>query len=711
MRTIQFPFNPLPLALLIPLALTGQAAFAEETRSVVLDPVVVTGSRVEHSSFDLPASIDVVSTDQINAAQARVNVSEALAAVPGVVVLNRQNYAQDLQISSRGFGARSAFGVRGVRLIADGIPATMPDGQGQAATFDLDVADRMEVARGPISAVYGNHGGGVIQLFTRDGHGDPTVTGNVSAGSYGSWKADVTAEGSKGNLGYIMDGSRFATDGYRRHSSATRDQSFAKLTQDLGEERKLSLVVNSLSQHDTEDPLGLTKTSLMRNPRDVDPAAITYNTRKSIDHVQGGVTFEQPLAAGKLQLAAYTGTRSVIQYQSTPPSVQSSGAAALKSSGAVVDFDRTFFGTSARWTGKNAWGATELTTTLGMDLDRSEDDRKGYNNYTGLYTAPTQVGVKGNLRRSELDRVTSLDPYIQGELNRGPWSLVAGIRHSRVLVEVQDRFLSNGNDSGRLNFGSTTPTVGLTYKINPVWNVYGSVARSIETPTLNELFYSGSGGGFNFGLQPAKSLHRELGTKVFLGDDTRANLALFQVNTENELVIDASSGGRTSYRNATRTLRQGVEASIDSRWQNGWSARASLTAMRAFYDQAFTSSAGLIKAGNRMPGVPDLNFYSEAVWKDPASAFSAGIELLGQGRMFVEDTNTQMPAHGFAVVNLRGGFEQKTGDWKLKEFMRLNNLFDKAYVGSVIVGDTNNRFYEPAPGTNWLLGMSAQSTF
>ena len=166
-----------------------------------LDPVVVTGSRVEHSSFDLPVSVDVVDAARIGADNARVNASEALAAVPGITVLNRQNYAQDLQISSRGFGARSAFGVRGIRLVSDGIPASMPDGQGQAATFNLDRAERIEVMRGPMSAIYGNSAGGVIQLFTVDGEDPPSVETRVAAGSYGTWKADVAAQGRAGEIG------------------------------------------------------------------------------------------------------------------------------------------------------------------------------------------------------------------------------------------------------------------------------------------------------------------------------------------------------------------------------------------------------------------------------------------------------------------------------------------------------------------------------
>src|SRR5574343_1508010 len=241
-------FRLAPLAAAIA-TLSGHALAAD----VTLDPVAVTGSRIEQRSFDLPAAIDVVTRERIDADQPRVNASEALASVPGITALNRQNYAQDLQLSSRGFGARAAFGVRGIRLIADGIPASMPDGQGQAATFNLDRAERIEVLRGPLSSVYGNHAGGVIQMFTPDGKGAPSVEGSFSAGSYGTWKADISAQGEAGGIGYVIDASRFSTDGYREHSAAERDQTMAKLTFRPSQDGKLTLIANTFRQ-DAQDP-------------------------------------------------------------------------------------------------------------------------------------------------------------------------------------------------------------------------------------------------------------------------------------------------------------------------------------------------------------------------------------------------------------------------------------------------------------------------
>ena len=707
----QYPVRWNAIAALVALGgATVTFARAEQAAPLpVADVVVVSATRIGHTVFDMPASIDVIDASRIQQSQPRVNASEALAAVPGLVAQNRPNYAQDLQISSRGFGARSTFGVRGVRLIADGIPASMPDGQGQAATFNLDMAERIEVLRGPFSAIYGNHSGGVIQLFTRDGEGAPTIETSVSAGSYGSRKADVNAQGKQGTVGYVLDASRFETDGYRAHSAATRDQAFAKLTLAPLQDAKLTIVANGLRQKDTQDPLGVSWATYQRDPRagETDASdtqtpkrtlADRYVTRKSIDHQQIGANWEQQFGDDRLRVMVYGGNRQVIQYQSFSRAFQ----APATHSGGVIDFDRDFYGADVNWTHVSQLGGGTLSTTFGVEYGRSSDDRKGYENYIG-----TQFGVKGALRRDEQDVVSNLDPYLQTEWQAGDWMLSAGVRRSTVKVSVDDRFASNGIDSGNLEFSHTTPVLGVLYRVSPMVNVYASAAHGFETPTLNELFYSGTGGGFNFGLKPAQSTHLETGIKTKLDQRTSLNAAVFQVRTSDEVVVDSSGGGRTSYRNASKTLRRGLEVSLDSAWQYGLSTRVALTALRATYDQAF----GAVPEGSRLPGVPKANAYAELAWKDSADRFGAALEGIATSKIYADDANADQAAPGYGIVNARLSANQQWNGWRFKQFARLNNLLDKNYVGSVIVGDTNKRYYEAAPQRNWLLGVSAAYQF
>lgn len=684
-------------------------AQAQKTGVALADVVVITGSKTAHTSFDLPAATDVVNAERIQAAQMRVNASESLNAVPGLVVQNRQNYAQDLQISSRGFGARSAFGVRGVRLLADGIPATMPDGQGQAATFNLDVADRIEVLRGPFSAIYGNHSGGTIQLFTRDGKGRPMLDTTFSAGSYGSHKLDVNAHGSGGGIGYLLDASRFHTDGYRQHSAATRDQSFAKITTDPTVTSHLTITAGTLTQDDTQDPLGVTWATYLRNPRAGETDATDtwqpkrtlaerYDTRKSIEHQQAGLSFEQRFGDDKLRITAYGGQRHVIQYQAFSRFLQTPAT----QSGGVVDFDRAFHGVDINWLSVRPLAGGTLSTTVGLDYARSRDERQGFENFIGA-----RFGVKGNLRRDETDTVTSTDPYAQAEWQGGPWVLTAGLRHSRMDVKVADRYLQNGNDGGAVNYRHTTPVLGVLYKASPVLNLYASAARGFESPTLNELFYSGVGAGFNFRLQPSTSTHLEAGVKAYVGADTRINAALFQAKTRDELVVDIAGGGRTSYRNASKTVRQGAEVSVDSKLGAGFTARAAVTALRAVYEEGF----GSVPAGSRLPGVPRASLFAELAWKNASGKLEAALDTLANTKVYADDTNADIPAPGYAVLGARVQASQQWGGWQVKEFARLNNLGYRRYVGSVIVGDANKRYYEAAPGRNWLLGLGAQYKF
>jgi iron complex outermembrane receptor protein len=675
--------------------------------------VIVTGSRAEHDSADFPAAINVVDARQIRDTHMRVNASEALVSVPGLVIQNRQNYAQDLQISSRGFGARSQFGVRGVRLIADGIPATMPDGQGQAATFNLDMAERIEVLRGPFSVIYGNHAGGVVQLFTREGRGRPVVESTVSGGSDGMWKVDLNALGETSDFGYVLDASRFGTEGYRAHSAARRDQGFAKLTVKTDPASKLTVTASSLSQDDTQDPLGVTWATYQRDPRagEIDTTdtqtpqrtlAERYNTRKSIDHQQAGVLFERRFGDDRLHLVAYGGNRQVIQYQAFSRAFQ----APPTHSGGVVDFDRDFYGADLNWLFVRPLGDGKLSTTVGIDYDRSTDDRQGYENFI-LAPSGLQFGVKGALRRDESDKLTGTDPYVQTEWQGGPWVVTAGLRHSRLKVEVDDRFLSNGNDSGTIEYTKTTPVLGVLYKVERGLNLYASVARGFETPTLNELFYSSGGAGFNFKLAPATSRHIEIGAKTVLNTDIRIDAALFQVRTDDEIVVDSSTGGRTSYRNAGDTLRRGAEVSLDADLKSGWSARLALSLLRATYETEF----GAVQAGSRLPGVPRASMYGELAWKDETGHLGAAVETIANGRVYAEDTNTERPAPGYGVVNLRLQARQDVDRWRFKQFLRLNNVFDRNYIGSVIVGDTNKRFYEAAPGRQWMAGFTGEYRF
>lgn len=672
-----------------------------ENATYQAEPLVVTGSRYQASGWRLPFSVNRVDAEQARLGKPGVNLSEALGSVPGLVVQNRQNYAQDLQISSRGFGARSAFGIRGIKLLADGVPLSNPDGQGQAATFDLDTLDRIEVLRGPFASVYGSNSGGVIQLFSRDGEGPPNVSLDTSQAAYGSSRTRVAAEGGNDRAGFIVNRSHFETNGYRDHSGAILDKTFAKLTLYPDDASRLSLSFSELDQNDTQDPQGLTWQQVQSDRRAAAPSALQFDTRKTVDHRQFALNYERSFAAGTWQSTLYSGTRRVIQFQSIPVAVQ----APASQSGGVIDFERRFHGIGNRWIQSFDLGSSLLTVTTGLDYDHSRDDRQGYENFVG-----DTLGVKGRLRRDERNEVTSLSPYVQAAWQLGKLELQAGLRHSEVAFEVDDRVLSNGDDSGSVTYRELTPTLGASYALLPDLNVYASWGKGLETPTLNELSYSGPDNSFGFDLKPATSEQIEVGLKARLADATSLQLALFQIDTDDELVVESASGGRSRFQNAAQTRRRGVELALESQLSDTLRSSLAYTQIDATYSKDFTSNGRLIDSGNRLPGIPARTLYGELAWQ-PLDGFSTAIEGLYRSKLYVEDSNTAKATPSYALFNWQARFEQKVGAMTFNQVLRIDNLLDREYIGSVIVGDGNGRYYEPGPERAWYVGAGVQYQF
>jgi iron complex outermembrane receptor protein len=680
-------------------AMAPVLASAQEFPDVRLPGIVISVSRVPQEGFNVPAAIDSVDERVIREDRPQVNLSEVLNRVPGIVVQNRQNYAQDLQISSRGFGSRSTFGVRGVRLIADGIPATMPDGQGQAASFNLPSAERIEVLRGPFSSLYGNSSAGVVQIFTADGPPEPTVKASLFAGSDRFRKGDVQLGGQAGDVNYIVDASRFETDGYRDHSAATRDQVNGKLKVPIASGH-LTVVVNALEQPDTQDPLGLTRAQWEANPRQVDPTAIAFNTRKSIRQNQGGAIYDLDTALGAWQAKAYGGARRVTQF------LGQEGSTPL-SSGGVVDLDRGYGGFGLRWTKTIQAAGGPLTLSAGTEGDRLKEHRRGFVN---------NAGVQGALQRDEDDVVSNADFYAQCDWQFAPrWTVNAGARYSRIRFDSRDFYIvgSNPDDSGNVAYSRTTPVAGLLLKVNPRWNIYANAGEGFETPTFAELAYRPGGAtGLNLALQPAKSQHVELGAKGRIGGNARMSLALFHIETRDEIVTNSSSGGRTDFKNASKTKRDGVEWSLEALLPAGFEVSAAYTFLNARFTEPFSSGtpAVTVPQGSKLPGVPRSVLAAELVWRHAASGFHTGVELRSSSKVYVNESNTDA-AGAYTVASLRAGLEQLWGSWRWSEFFRIDNVTDRRYAGSVIVAEARGRFFEPAPGRNYLFGLNASHAF
>ncbi len=684
------------------------AAESDPDQAVQLATIKVEATRTNTTYMQTPASIfraDMPQNDQ----SAQVNLTEVVKGIPSVQLRNRENYAQDLQLSMRGFGARSTFGVRGIRLYTDGIPATMPDGQGQTSNIDLSSLSHLEVLTGPFSSLYGNSSGGAILATTKEGQGKDSIEMSYAGGSHNKNRAGLVLQGGAKNQNepsYVISSSYFDTDGYRDHSSAEKVLNNAKLTWNLDDGTKINWVTNYVKIH-ADDPQGLNRTQWQQNPRQVNDANNLYNVRKDIEQTQTGVTWSKPINdQHELYAMAYFGNRQVTQYQSIPQSAQKNPNHA----GGVIDFERNYYGADFRWTGKELLPNTSFSA--GLAVDSMDEDRKGYENFNLVNGSPS-YGVKGTLRRDEDNTLWNVDPYIQASWQFLPtWRLDTGVRYSNVHYKSKDHYLSNGNDSDKTDYNKVLPSAALSWQIAPELLAYASYAKGFETPTFTEMAYQADKdkSGFNFDLKPSTSDNYEVGLKSQnpFGDFT---LAVFQSKTKDDIVSAGTSNGRATFRNADKTLRQGVELAWNKKLWEDLEMNASYGYLDAKFDAAIPA-VGTVKAiekGNAIPGIAKNQAFLGLAWK-PEQGFYAGADAQYMDKVYVDDVNSDT-APSYTVASIYTGYAWKYADWGINGFTRIDNLFDKNYAGSVIVNDSNSRFFEPADGRNWSAGIKVSKQF
>lgn len=679
-------------------ALAGLAppAMAQASEGGTLAPVEVQGNAQAQRRFDSAASHTSVQVDGFTAATPLVHLSELLTGQAGVVALDRQNYAQDLQIAVRGFGARSTFGVRGVRILVDGIPATMPDGQGQAATAQLQSAAQVDVLRGPLAQLYGNAAGGVLQVNTREPRAGGGAQASVAAGSFGQRLADASFDFGNRTLSGLVDVSRFETDGWREHSAARRTHLNGKLVARPDADTKITALLNLYDQPDAQDPLGLTRAQFNANPRQAPEVAASFGTRKSVAQNQWGLVLERQLGpADSVRARAYGGRRTLTQYLSF-------SGAAENSAGGVVDLDRDYHGLGLAWTHSARMpSGLPLTWTLGLDADRLSEQRQGFVN---------QNGKSGALRRNERDRAGNTDLFAQVDAWLAPtWRAVAGLRASRVDMRVSDHFITpaNPDDSGARRWRQTSPVLGLVWSASDQLNLYANLGRGFETPTLAEMAYSRDNTGPNFGLAASRSRQMEIGAK-WQGAVHQVQAAWFDARSRSEIVPAATVNGRTVFQNADNVRRRGLELAWSAQ-AGAWKPRAAYTYLDAFFGDAYTGAAGArVGAGNRLPGTA-RHLAQLALDYAPSAHWQLGATLDVSGKVFANDVNTEA-APGFAVLGLRAGytFGHAAASPRWQAWARLDNLLGRQYAGSLIVNDGNGRFFEPAAGRRIMVGLRAQ---
>jgi len=669
--------------------MVSSIAFADDIKQ--LSTTVVTATRVATDSFDLPLSIDSISGENVRDARLGANLAEVAPKIPGVVINWRGGAAQELSISTRGFGARSAFGAKGVRIYQDGIPLTTPDGQGQLGAINLDTLGSVEFLRGPFSVLYGNSSGGVVQAFTRDGAKDPTLSATVTHGSYATNRDAITYEGQYGKLNYIVNTSQLNTNGYRYHSAYRKDNFNSKLTYEVSADTKVTLLANYIDQPYTDDPISLSPSAFRNNPKQIGTSAIDQNSRLYRYNTYGGLVLDHNLSEkDSIKIMTYTGHRENLQYLNT---------------NAASAISRDVEGADFRWTRKDSLFNKPFTFTAGFNYDAMDDMRSRYGATNG------QIGPRTRL---EHQKAFNIDEFIQLSFEPSEqWILLAGLRNSRVNFSAKD--LITPSNSAYWIYNNLSPAIGITYKFTPRLNIYANYGKGFETPTFSETTYKDAPNatGPNFSLTPSKSKNFELGLKAFVTDNTRINVALFKSDTKNEIIAaNVVTASQTQYDSTANTERMGVEFSLDSRLPYNLNFYEAYTYLDASFKNKVVNSTSVILAydGNRPAGTYRNSSYTELSWKYPSFGFQGAIENIYYGSTSGFDTNlVDNTAEAYSLINLRASLKQEVSNWKITEFVRIDNATNKSYVSNVKVN--SNDTFEPGNNRNYTVGITSSYTF
>ena len=649
-----------------------------------LDEIEVTATRLDSTLLRSSRSVSVVGKDEIQNATQLLAMDEVLAGIPGLYMQNRYNFSQDLRVSLRGFGARSAFGIRGIKVIVDGIPETLPDGQAGVDSIDLGSASRIEVVRGPSSSNFGNASGGVIAIETETGTDPGFVQTTIATGDLGYSKFQLKSGGKTENMNYLINFSKQELDGYREHSVSEGSLMNAKFGFNLSEIDRLKLSLNYTDQPKSQDPGGINLSQVNTNRKSARDRNLSYDSGESLDQKRIGLVYERDHSSGLLTVRNYYVTRDF------------SNKLPFKNGGSV-NIDREFYGFGMQYQfGESLPENFSLTT--GFDIDRQDDDRKRFNNDSGKL---------GSMSFDQQEKVSSNGLFVQSRYDMGNFSISSGIRYDEVKFDITDRFLSNGDDSGEIEFDAVSPSFGLNYVMDN-GSIFASISSSFETPTTTELANPDTSGGFNALLKPQEANNIEIGYKSIKNDIYR-EIAVFNIDLNDELVPYELEEfpGRTFYSNVGKSSRKGIETLVS------WSVKPNLTLDASYTYSDFSFDSFIDKnnkdfSGSKLPGLPE-SFAYLGIRFENESGLNMNFNLNYSGDLFANNANS-VKVQAYTVSNFRLSYNINKRNWKILPYMGMNNIFDTKFNSNIRINAFGSRYYEPAPGRNSYLGITFTRT-
>ena len=664
------------------IALVAMPVFGHAQQAVdePLDEIIVTATRLQTTVREAARSVSIVDQQHIQNGTQQLALDEALAGVPGLYMQNRYNMAQDLRISLRGFGARSAFGIRGIKIIVDGIPETLPDGQAGVDSIDLGSAKSIQVIRGPSSSLYGNASGGVIVIESESGSKPPFIEARLAAGGLGFQKYQLKAGGMTGKFDYLLNIASQELDGYREHSASEGTLFNGRFGIQFAEDDRLTFVINSTDQPHAQDPGGINAVQAEIDRKSARAANLIYDAGEALDQQRFGVVYQRDRAAGSLTIRNYYVWRDFSNFLPFE-------------SGGAVDLDRFFYGFGVQYTLADVL-PEEFELMIGLDIDRQDDTRKRFDNLQGHV---------GPLRLDQREKVDSDGAFVQSKyLFNRQWDVTAGLRYDNIKFDVTDHYLIDGDDSGRISFDQFSYSFGLNRKFER-GVLFAAIGSSFETPTTTELANPDGSGGFNQSLEPQTAINYELGYKTGT-EQLFYEIAIFHINLKNELVPYElpDSPGRTFYINAGESSRTGIETAVSWRSSSGFGIDASFTWSDFKFDR-FIDENGRDFSGSRMPGVPEYFAFLSFNYENN-NGFTATFETLYSGSLFANNANS-VKVPDYVVSSLRATYDIQTTKLLLQPYIGINNLFNAHYNSNIRINAFGGRYYEPAPERNVYAGI------
>ena len=645
-----------------------KAQSQSDTTTITLQEVALQAPKTETVQNKLPFSLSAQDLTSFQAIYQQLSLQEYLGSVPGLFTQNANNYAQDLRISLRGFGSRAAFGIRGVKIIVDGVPETTPDGQGQLDNIPLGLLKSFEVLRGPSASLYGNASGGVIYLNTLDKLLDKSVQFKVIFGSYGfqSYQLNTSLENEKTEA--LIHANRTQTNGYRKNSGFEQNLFNIKIKHLFTSQSSMQLQLNYTNSPIAEDAGGLT---LEETEADRDQARqrnLDYNTYESIDHFKAGLRWQQNWGS-QWDLDTY-GFYSYRDFYGKLPF----------ENGGIIDLNRNYFGFGSRLN----YNLEEHRWQIGIETSSQQDQRDRYLNLKG---------IEGAQSFSQLESFRNLGIYILDEVQWKNLLLRTSLRYDDLSLGADSVFEDQ-------KYQVLNPSIGLSYEIDLKQRLFVNFSSSFETPTLSELSSNPSGEeGLNLELNPSRALNYELGWKG-LWAKTRIEANLFFIESSNEILpyeLEAFPG-RSFYRNTGATERFGFELSGIYKTK-AWEVQASITQAR------FEFSKSESVEGNALPGIPNSQFFLQVGYLSPTDwKFQLTGESIGR---FYADNKNSVQIDAYQKVRLQGGKTISLGSMEANLFAGINNLFNVQYFDNIRLNAFGKRYFEPAPGRNIFFGVSA----